>query len=420
MQKSLGLIMLTFYATGMILGAGVYSIVGKAAGVAQEGLWLSFILTAVAALLTALSYAELATLFPQAGAEYIYLKTIFPQHRILAFLCGCLMIFAAICTAATVSLAFAAYVQDFWKISEVLIAVAILVFFTLVNIWGIRQSGWVNILFTVVEVSGLIIFIYFGVQQPDFGKALSASVSWEVVTGASLIFFAYLGFESMVTLSEETKNPEKNIPRAILLSLALTMVVYVLVGLSALAFMSPQDLQKSDAVLSQALRKESVSGAQALGGIALFATANTVMIALLAASRITLGMARGRDLPQMFSQIMPKRQSPWLASVLVFFLSLIFLPLKKVEIIASVSSFVTMIVFIVINVTVIYFRRKEPHRQRPFMIPGAIRGWPVLPVLATAIVLFFLFHFEEQVYYVGCGIVVFILLVYQILHRRRA
>lgn len=418
MQKSLGLLMLTFYATGMILGAGVYSIVGKAAGIAQEGLWASFILAAVAALLTALSYAELATLFPEAGAEYIYLKKIFPQHRILAFLCGCLMIFAAICTATTVSLSFAAYVQDFFKISEVLVAVAILVFFTLVNIWGIRQSGWVNIIFTLVEVFGLVIFIYFGVQQPNFGKALSAPLSWEVVTGASLIFFAYLGFESMVTLSEEAKEPEKNIPRAILISLAVTMVVYVLVGLSALAFMSPEALQKSDAVLSQALRKESESGARALGGIALFATANTVMIALLAASRITLGMARGRDLPQMFSRIMPKRQSPWLASILVFLVSLIFLPLKKIEIIASVSSFVTMIVFLVINATVIYFRHKEPDRKRPFKTPGAIAGWPVLPLLGMAIVLFFLFHFEEQVYYVGIGIVIFILLAYLVLHRR--
>ncbi|AFY01569.1 APC family permease [Bdellovibrio bacteriovorus] len=420
MQKSLGLIMLIFYATGMILGAGVYSVIGKAAGVAHEGLWLSFLLAAVAALLTALSYAELSTLFPKAGAEYVYMKEIFPQKKILSFLCGCLMIFAAICTASTVALSFAAYLQDFFKAPEALVAMAVLALFTLVNIWGVRESGWMNIAFTLVELSGLVIFVYMGFKQPEFGKALSAPLSWGVATGASLIFFAYLGFENMVNLAEEAKEPEKNIPRAILISLVLTTAVYVAVSLAALALMNPEDLQSSDAVLSEALLKHSPEAAKMLGGIALFATANTVMIALLAASRIGLGMARGRDLPKMFAAILPKRQSPWLASLLVFALALLFLPLKKIEIIASVSSFVTIVVFIVVNAAVIYLRRKEPKRKRPFRVPGSVAGWPVLPVLAAGIALFFLFNFEEQVYYVGVGIVIFVLVVYQALHRRRA
>ncbi|MFV8259324.1 APC family permease [Bdellovibrio bacteriovorus] len=420
MQKTLGLLMLIFYATGMILGAGVYSVIGKAAGVAHEGLWLSFLLAAVAALLTALSYAELAALFPKAGAEYVYMKEIFPQRKILSFLCGCLMIFAAICTASTVALSFAAYLQDFFQASQALVAVAVLALFTLVNIWGVRESGWMNIFFTLVELSGLVIFVYFGIKQPGFGEALSAPLSWGVATGASLIFFAYLGFESMVNLAEEAKEPEKNIPRAILVSLALTTVLYVAVSLAALAMMSPDGLQKSDAVLSGALMRHSPEAARALGAIALFATANTVMIALLAASRIGLGMARGGDLPKVFSTILPKRQSPWLASLLVFVLTLLFLPLEKIEIIASVSSFVTIVVFIIVNAAVIYLRRKDPKRKRPFQVPGSVGGWPVLPVLAAGIALFFLFHFEEQVYYVGVGIVTFVLVVYQALHRRRA
>ncbi|WP_157865678.1 APC family permease [Bdellovibrio bacteriovorus] len=420
MKRTLGLVMLVFYATGMILGAGVYSVIGKAAGVAQEGLWLSFILAALAAVLTALSYAELATLFPKAGAEYVYMKEIFPQRKILSFLCGCLMIFAAIITASTVSLSFAAYTQDFFKAPEMLVAIVLLGFFTLVNIWGVRESGWVNIVFTLVELSGLVIFIFVGLRQPDFGKVLSVPVSWGVVTGASLIFFAYLGFESMVNLAEEAKKPDKNIPRAILLSLSLTTVVYVAVSLAALAMMSPGDLQKSDAVLSAALQKHSPEAARALAGIALFATANTVMIALLGASRISLGMARGRDLPKVFSKILPQRQSPWLSSLLVFLLALLFLPLKKIEVLASVSSFVTIVVFIIINGAVVYLRRKEPQRKRPFRVPGAVAGWPVLPILAAGMALFFLFNFEEQVYYVGVGIVIFVLVVYQALHFRRA
>lgn len=409
--------MLTFYATGMILGAGVYSLMGKAAAVAQEGLWLSILLAAVAALLTALSYAELSTLFPTAGAEYVYLKEIFPQYRMLSFLCGCLMVFAAICTASTVALSFAAYLQTFWGVPKFLCAVGVLAIFTMVNIWGVRQSGWVNILFTLIEVSGLIVIIYYGIQQPDFGNVRTFPISWEVASGASLIFFAYLGFESVVNLAEEAQDPGKNIPRAILGSLALTTTLYILVSLAVLALVDLDTLQHSDALLREALQPYSQNAAGILGGVALFATANTVMIALLAASRIVLGMARGHDLPAVFTMILPNRQSPWLSSVLIFFVSLVFLFLERIEVIASVSSMVTILVFVVINGAVIYLRRKDPERRRAFRVPCSWSGWPVLPMLAIVVALFLLGHFEQQVYFVGLGIIFFVLLSYRILRR---
>nr|BFD59534.1 APC family permease [Bdellovibrio sp. CKG001] len=418
MRKSLGLLMLTFYSTGMILGAGVYSLIGKAAGVAQQGLWFSVVLAAVAALLTALSYAELSTLFPKAGAEYVYLREILPQHKVLSFLCGCLMVFAAISSASTVALSFSAYMGVFWGVPKIICAIGVLAVFTLINIWGVRLSGWLNIVFTLVEISGLLVFIYYGIRQPDFGEALKAPLSWGVASGASLIFFAYLGFESIVNLAEETKNPKKIIPQAILGSLALTTVLYVLVSLSALALMDVSALSFSDAVLSEALRPYSVKAAGTLGGVALFATANTVMISLLAASRIALGMARERDLPRVFAMILPRRQSPWLSSIFIFFVSLIFLLLEKIEVLASVSSFVTIVVFVIVNGAVIYFRRKEPQRKRAFYTPWSWHGYPVLPMMAVAASLFLLGNFDQQVYLVGSGIIMFVLLSYRLLQLR--
>jgi amino acid transporter len=347
----------------MILGAGIYSIIGKAAGVAQGGLWLSFLLAAVAALMTALSYAELATIYPEAGAEYVYLKNVFPQIRFLSFLCGCLMIFAVVSTASTVALSFAAYVQHFVPVPIMVSAFVVLLLFTIMNIVGVEESAWMNMLFTSVEIIGLVIFIYFGITEAKFLEPIKAPIHSGVIPGAALVFFAYLGFESMVNLAEEAKDPDRNLPRAIILSLVLTTVLYLLVALAALALMTPEQLQNAKAVLSEAIEGRSPQAAKVLGGIALFATANTAMIAMLAGSRITLGMARERDLPKVFATILPKRQTPWLASILIFVLTLLFFPLEKIEIIASVSSLVTIVVFIIVNIAVIYLRVKQPNTR---------------------------------------------------------
>lgn len=410
--KSLGSLQLTFYAMGMILGAGIYSIIGKAAGVAGEGLWLSFIVAAASALFTALSYAELATLYPKAGAEYVYLKNIFPHKEILSFLCGALMVFAAVATAATVAISFAGYLDHFVGVPHFVTAVLILLLFTLVNIWGVQEAAWMNILFTTIEGIGLLVFVWIAWQKPEFGDAVHAPLNWTVVSGASLIFFAYLGFENMVNLAEEAKDPGRTIPRAIILSIIATTALYVLVSLAALALMSPDQLSQSDAVLSAALTKDSPQAARVLGAIALFATGNTVMIALLAGSRILLGMSRGGDFPKVFQKILPSKKTPWLASLLIFFLSCLFLVLERIELVASISSFVTILVFIVINATVIYLRKAEPRKKRPFRVPLSIAGWPLIPFLGIAMSFFFLFHFEPQVYTIGSSIVLFVLIIY--------
>lgn len=418
LEKSLNLLQLTYYTVGMILGAGIYSIIGKAAGVAGEGLWLSFVIAGLGALLTALSYAELAAIYPQAGAEYVYLKTIFPKLRFLSFLCGTLMVFASIATAATVALAFAGYLEHFFYVPHIWIAILVLLLCTGINIWGIQESAWMNVLFTSVETIGLLIFIYFGWHQPNFGKELTTSLNWGVASGTSLIFFAYLGFESMVNFAEEAKNPERDIPRAIVFGIIFTTILYILVGLAALALMSPQELNQSTAVLSSALSEESPRAAGVLGAIALFATGNTVMIALLAGSRIIFGMSRGSDLPALFKKISATKQTPWVASLLVFALSCAFLVLKRIELVASISSLITILVFIVINSTVIYLRLSKPDLQRPFRVPLSVAGWPLLPVVSIAMSLYFTFYFEPLVYSIATGIILFVLVVYY-LHNRR-
>lgn len=396
----------------MILGAGIYSIIGKAAGVAQEGLWVSFLLAALCAALTALSYAELASLYPQTGGEYIYLKNIFPRLPYLAVLCGSMMVFAGISTAATVAMAFAGYLQQFISVPATLTTMTILLVFTVINIIGIKESSWMNIVFTFIEIAGLILFIGLGFQSENFGKVLSTpTLNGAVFSGAALVIFAYFGFENIVNLVEETREP-RELPKGILISVAISTVLYLLVSLAALALGSPQELAMSDAPLSDIAGKTNPFLAKALGGIAIFSTANTVLISMLSTSRVIFSMAREKDLPKLFGKISVKRSTPWMASVTVFILALTLLPVGGIEVVASASSFATMLAFSVINLALIHLRFVEPEKERFFKVPFSIGKFPVLTGLAALVSIAFLFFFKKEVYFLGAFVFVVTTSVY--------
>ncbi len=401
LNRSLGLPMLTFYGTGMILGAGIYSIIGHAAGIAGDSLWLGFLLAAFAALLTALSYAELATMYPAAGAEYIYMRHAFSKHRWFAATIGIGVIFAGCASAATVSLAFASYLQHFVEWPRFLVASSLLVVFTGVNILGIRQSSWTNAIFTLIEATGLVLFIWLGWQRPDFGKALLASPTLTTVSSAALIIFAFLGFENIVSLAEETKDPEKNIPRAILLSLLISTILYILVSLAAVALMPPEQLAQTESALIDASLKSSRSLASILGGIALFSTANTALIGLVTISRILYGISNDKSLPRVLSKTFEKQQTPWVAALVALVLTILLLPFGKVETLAGIASFTTMIVFIAVNVALIRLRIITPEKIRPFRLPLSLGKFPIFPVLGIATCFAFLFQFDRTVYLTG-------------------
>lgn len=401
LNRSLGLPMLTFYGTGMILGAGIYSIIGQAAGIAGETLWQGFLLAGIAGLLTALSYAELATMYPRAGAEYTYLRSAFSSQRWFAATIGIFVIFAGCASAATVALAFTSYLQYFISLPRFVVACTVLFVFTGINIIGIKQSSWTNAVFTLISILGLIIFIWLGWSQPEFGKSLLTAPTSATVSSAALIIFAFLGFENIVSLAEETIEPEKNIPHAILISLLASTILYILVSLAALALMSPEKLALSESAILDASLKSSQRIAGILGGFALFSTANTLLIGLITSSRIIYGISKDHSLPKILSKTLKKQQTPWVAALVAFFAAVLLLPLGKVETLASISSFSTMIVFIAVNVALIWLRIKEPQRNRPFRTPLAIGHIPVLPVLAIVVCGIFLFQFNQLIYLTG-------------------
>jgi basic amino acid/polyamine antiporter, APA family len=253
LRRSLNLPQLVFYGIGTIVGAGIYSVIGAAAGLAGGAFWLSFVLAAIAALLTVLSYAELSAMFPRAGAEYRFLHEAFPQRRWPAFLAGWLIALNAAATAATVALAFAGYLQVFVEVPRIPVALALLVLCTLVNIAGLRQSTWLAIVLTCIETGGLVLLVALGFTAGDPAQhaSLPATGALEGVLGATaLVFFMYIGFEDVANLAEESKQPERTMPRALLASVLIASTLYVLVAFAVLSLVDARSLSGSDAPLS--------------------------------------------------------------------------------------------------------------------------------------------------------------------------
>ncbi|HET7680965.1 MAG TPA: amino acid permease [Xanthobacteraceae bacterium] len=397
LKAVLGPVQLVFYSVGVIVGAGVYSVIGAAAGLAGEGLWLSFMLAAVVAALTALSYAEMATAFPAAGAEYVYARRALPEARSISVAMAAVILFGAAATAATVALAFGGYLQLFFDVSPIISAALLLAFCTAVNVLGIREASWVNVLFTSIELAGLLLVIGVGLTREGFLDPVATPQLSGVLPAAAIIFFVYLGFEEVANLAEEVRNPARDIPRALFISLGITTTLYVLVALAAVALAPPADLAASGAPLATALQQAWPQGSWVLSAIALFATANTVLITLIATSRLAYSMAREGDLPGALGNLALGRRTPWVAAILALAMSAILLPLGDLKILAQLSSFSALIAFLAVNFALIILRYRLPNHPRPFLVPWSVGRMPILPAAAILSIILLLVSFDQSI-----------------------
>jgi APA family basic amino acid/polyamine antiporter len=419
LRRTLGWPSLTAYGVGAILGAGIYSVIGAAAGRVGAGMWIAFAIAAIVALITALSYAELATMFPRAGAEFVYVRRALPHHGAFAFTAGTMMAAAAAATVATVSIAFNGYLSSFLDAPSVVVAPLLVVFLASVAIVGIRESTWMVAVFTCIEAAGLVVVVVLGATSERFGAAVLAAPTSHLLSGAALVFFSYLGFENIVNLAEETKDPERNLPRAILLSLGFSTALYILVAIAAVALLPAAELARSDAPLADAVRGRSPSLAGALGGVALFATANTAMAAIMSGSRILYAMADAGELPGVLSSVLKRRRTPWLATIAIAMLALALLPLGSVAVVASISSFACLLAFAVVNASVIILRLREPRRARPFRVPLSLGRLPILPLLGALSALLLASQLDRVSIACGAGLIVVSLGGYALMRRHR-
>lgn len=405
LKRELGLLEVTLSGVGIILGAGIYALIGKAAGLAGNSVWISFAISAFIAVFTGLSYAELSSMFPKASAEYEYTSNAFGKR--LAFIIGWLIILSGIIGASTVALGFGGYFKALFDIPVISSALVLIIALSFLLFWGIKESAWFAVVATLIETSGLLIIIFIGI--PFFGRVDYFEMPMGlagVFQASALVFFAYTGFESIVKLSEETKAPEKTIPKGLILAIMISIVLYILVAISAVSVIGWEKIRDSDAPFADIAFSAFGSDAFVLlTVIALFSTANTVLLMMLGSSRIIYGMADSLNLPAVLAKVHFSRRTPWIAIIMTSVLSLVFIFAGDIAFVANIANFTLFVTFFVINAALIVLRFKDPHLERPFIVPFTIGKFPVLAFLGMLFSIFMLFQLEAKVILVGAGIV---------------
>ncbi|MCW4039238.1 MAG: APC family permease [Candidatus Bathyarchaeota archaeon] len=381
LKQKIGLFGLTASGIGIILGAGIYAIIGEAARLAGPSVWLSFLLGAFISAFTGLSYAELSTSIPKAAAEYSYMQEA-TQNSLASFLVGWIIIITESVAAAAVAISFGGYLSGLFGTPKIVFALALLVGLSLLNYLGIELSNQINIVFTIIEVVGLLIIIALGIPLLGSMDYLSFPQGFNgILQGSALIFFAYIGFENIANLAEESKNPFKDMPRAIIVSIIFTSFIYVLVALSAVSLVDWRELSQSTSPLALAASKAlGQSAFNLLSVIALFATANTVLILLIVCSRTIFGMAREGRLPKPLSNLSNKG-SPTPAIALSLGLAVAFSLLENLSLVVEITNLGTFITFTSVNLSAIILRVREPDKQIPFKTPFQIGKIPIIPLI---------------------------------------
>ncbi len=393
LNRTLGLVECIFFGVGSILGAGIYTLIGKVAGQSGNLIWLAFIIASVTALFTAFSYAELSSCFPNASGEYEYAKNAFGKK--MGVILGFSISLNGVISGATVALGFAGYLSSLIGIHLILAAAAIIILIFLINAYGIRESSVINIIFTLIEAGGLFFIIYCSL--PYLGKVnyltLPTSGFQGVLMASALAFFAFIGFEDIVKLAEETKKPEKNIPMALFSACLIVIVIYTIVAICIISVIPYKQLGQSASPLADVVRiSYGQTGIIIISVIALFSTSNTILSNMLSSSRVLLKIAMEFKFLRYFSTL-SRKKTPVKALFLVLFFMLAFAAIGRIEIVAMIANIFIFFTFLLINVCVIVLRVREESLERPFRIPGNINNIPVISVLGI-IMTFFLFCFN--------------------------
>jgi len=408
LKQNLGLFHLTMYGVGLILGAGIYVLIGEAIGFAGNSVWISFLLGTIVAVFAGLSYAELTALFPKAAAEYTFVKNAF-KNNFIAFIIGWLTAITSIIMAATVALGFGGYFAKFVDLPIIVSAILLISVLSVVNFIGIRQSAWINTIFALITIGGLVLIIFLGAtatptEPIDYFDAPNGITG--IVLAFVLIFFAFIGFEDMANVAEEVKKPRKNLPRAIILSIVITGIIYILVSLFSVRILDWQTITNSAAPLADVAESAlGIRGGIIISVIALFATASTVLITLVAGARIFYGMAKSGSLPSPLGIIHSKTKTPWIAVIVIFIISIGFSFIGDIVIVANIAVFAVVITFALVNLSVIILRYVEPEMKRPFKVPINVGKFPILPLLGFLVTVYMAIQFELQVVTAGLGII---------------
>lgn len=405
LRRSLGLVELTLGGVGIILGAGIYALVGEAAGKAGNAVWISFAIAAVMAALTGLSYAELASAYPKAGADYEYTRQAFGRRP--AAVVGWVIISGNLIAVAAVALGFGGYFGTFVDTGRTLPAILAMVVAAGIALYGIKEALWASIALTLIEAGGLVFIVAVGVPHLGDANLLEArDGATSIFAASALVAFAFIGFEQVATLSEEAKDAPRTVPMALLLSVAISTVLYVAVAIAAVSVLGWEALSASDAPLAEVAAEALGSRASdVLSVVALFSTFNTMLLLLVAASRLMYGMGRTGTLPSFLGQVQARFQTPDAAIALSLAIGAGIALLGDIGLVAQSANFAIFLGFIAVNLSLITLRFTQPEVERPFRLTPSICGVPLVPVLALGSIAFMMTNLEIEAIAIGFVIV---------------
>lgn len=383
LRRAVSTPMLILYGVGNIVGAGVYVLIGKIAEPAGYLSVLAFMVAAIVAFFSALSYAELAARFPVSAGVSAYLYEAFRMRR-LAITLGTLLVCAGLISSAALIKGFAGYFGHLVPVPLWLGMILVVVSLLAVAMRGIKESVSIAATFTIIEVGGLL-FLIGSIMwaQPDaigvFGEHFSASLSTfdstalaGVGAAAFIAFYAFVGFEDMVNIAEEVKEPQKAFPRAILASMALVTVLYTAVAVATLAILTPVTLGNSTSPLADAYHAATGNAGGIIAVISLIATVNGILVNFIMGSRFLYGMGQRGWIPGGFAKL-SKRHVPVRGLLVVVAVALLFALWLPIERLAQLTSSLLLIVFLAVNISLIVVRRQAPARN--FRISPTYMPW---------------------------------------------
>lgn len=371
-KKGLSLFSASAISIGATVGAGIFAVTGVAAGLAGPALLVSLVLAAAATFLTALSFIQLISWQPAEGSIYYYSRQLISPFA--GFLVGWMWVVSNLFSGAVVALSFAHYLIEItgWSRPSInMVAACLIILFTIINSLGLEESAVVNNVLVILKIGILLVFCLVGLfyLRPDNFRPFQVSPPG-LFLGAAIIFFAFQGFARVAVMAEEIKNPARNVPRAIIISLGVSTVVYLLVTFVALGLAGAQKLSHSGAPLSLAISQTGQRWAVSLVGLGgILATASVLLTGILGVSRMLFAMARDNDLPEFLRFLHPRFRTPlygvWASGLVMAILSLFF-DLTRV---VSVSSFSLLFYYSLANISALQL--EKTNKKYPDLIPVA-------------------------------------------------
>ncbi|MAB13856.1 amino acid permease [Parvibaculum sp.] len=395
LRRSIRLIPLALYGVGVTVGAGIYVLTGAVAGTAGAAAPLSFLLAALLIAPTAFSFGELSSRMPFAAGEAAYVLAGF-RLSWLSLLVGLMVVAGGIVSSATVTNGAAGYIGEMVPLPPFVIKIGFVTLLMGIAMWGVVQTVAVAILFTLVETGGLLLIIAAGLASPGEGATLREMFLpflvadglpffglAGVTAGVMLAFFSFIGFEDMVNMAEETEAPERTMPRAIILTLCITTLLYIATAAVALHTVAAADLAASSAPLALVFERATGHDAAFFAGIAVIATVNTVLIQMVMASRVIYGLAGKGAVPALLGMVHPATQTPLIATALVAGIIVALALFFPLEGLARTTSYIVLAVFALVNGSLVALKLKGAG-PAAFTVPLAV---PLLGALLSAAVL---------------------------------